>query len=95
MSVYEIEPAELDKGTKGLLKHEAVAVDVADTETLLQWLEIVGNEATSDTEADINPDAKLLDWDTELDEQVLLLLSIVLKTEDFNAVVLAEATSLV
>ena len=95
MSVYENEPAELDEGTAGLLKYEAVAVDIADMEALLQWLEIVGNEATSDSEADVNPDATLLDWDIELDGQVLQLLSTVLRTEDLNAVVMDEATLLV
>ena len=70
-------------------------MEIADIETLLQWLEIVRNEATSDTEVDVNPDATLLDWDIELDGQVLQLLSTVLKTEDSNAVVMAEATLLV
>ena len=71
MSIYEIEPTELDKGTPRLLEYEAVAVDIAGIGTLLQWLEMVGNEASSDTEADTDPDATLLDCETELDELVL------------------------
>lgn len=51
--IYKIKLAELDKGRAELLLDEAVA--------LLQWLEIMGDEATADAEADIDLDATSLD----------------------------------
>ena len=61
MFIYEVKPTELGNGRAELLLDESVAVESPNRETLLQWLETMGDEATPDAEADINPNAPPLD----------------------------------
>ena len=93
--IYEIRLAELNNGRGELRLDEAEVAEIPKMEALLQWLEIIGNEAALDAEAGVNTDATSIDLDSEMAEWLLQILSTVLKTEDLHAVVFAVATSLV